>query len=124
MSQLLRQAAKLPGAPAIRCHDRRRLARRCAVDIQYRRGQDERRRLYRKLIAATDATRAALQWAADRRTGMAGLAATRWRAQVADYLPLIAARPRPKRAPGAAWPSGAGAEKLVGLFEPHAGIIV
>jgi IS5 family transposase len=90
MSRLLHQAAKRPGAPAICWHDRRRLARRCAVDIPYRRGQDGRRRLYRKLVAATDATRAALQWAAERLTGMAGLAAIRWRAQVARYLPLIA----------------------------------
>ena len=55
MSRLLHQTAKLPGTPANRWHDRQRLARRCAVDIRYRRGQDERRRLYRKLIATTDA---------------------------------------------------------------------
>src|SRR5215831_375363 len=66
MSRLLRQAAKLPGAAAIRWHDRRRLAKRCAVDIQYSRGKDTRCRLYRKLIAATHATRAALQRAATR----------------------------------------------------------
>jgi IS5 family transposase len=35
MSRLLRQAAKLPGASAIRWHDHRRTAKRCAIDIQY-----------------------------------------------------------------------------------------
>lgn len=90
ISRLLRQAAKLPGASAIRWRDRRRLAKRCAVDIQYSRGQDERRRLYRKLIAATHDTRAALQRTAARLTGLTGMAAARWRTQVEHYLPLIA----------------------------------
>src|SRR5215471_17679875 len=39
MSRLLCQAAKLPGAPAVRWHDRRRLAKRCATEIQYCRGK-------------------------------------------------------------------------------------
>jgi transposase, IS5 family len=43
MSRLLRQATKLPETSAIRWHDRRRLAKRCAVNIQYSRGKDERR---------------------------------------------------------------------------------
>lgn len=61
MSRLLRQTAELPGALAIRWRDRRRLAKRCAMKIQYSRGKHNRRRLYRKLIAATHATRPALQ---------------------------------------------------------------
>jgi len=90
MRRLLRQAAALPGAPAMRWHDRRRMAKRCASAIAYSRGKDNRRRLYRKLIAATHATRAALLRAAKRLTGLAGIAAERWRAQVDHYLPLIA----------------------------------
>ena len=46
--------------------DHRRMAKRCATEIQYSRGKDQRRRLYRKLIAAVYATRAALQRAAGR----------------------------------------------------------
>jgi transposase, IS5 family len=66
MTRLLRQAAALPGAPAMRAPDHRRMAKRCATEIQYSRGKDQRRRLYRKLIAAVHATRAALQRAAGR----------------------------------------------------------
>jgi IS5 family transposase len=48
-----------------------------------------RRRLYRKLITATYATRAALQRAAKRLSALTGIAAEHWRAQVDHYLPLI-----------------------------------
>jgi IS5 family transposase len=66
MTRLLRQAAALPGAPVMRWRDRRRMAKRCATEIQYSRGKDNRHRLYRKLIAAVHATRAAPQRAAGR----------------------------------------------------------
>ena len=71
MSRLLRQAAAVPGAPSMRWHDRRRMAKRCATEIQYSRGQDNRRRLYRKLIVAAHATRAALLRAVKQLTGLA-----------------------------------------------------
>ena len=45
----------------MRWHDRRRMAKRCASEIAYSRGKDNRRRLYRKLVAAVHATREALQ---------------------------------------------------------------
>ena len=108
MSRLLRQAAKLPGASAIRWRDRRRLAKRCAMEIQYSRGKHNRRQLYRKLIAATHAIRAALQRAANRLSAHWH----RGRVLARPGEPLSAAdrtRPRPERAPGAARPSGAGA---------------
>src|SRR5947199_3986575 len=57
MTRLLRQAAALPGAPALQWRDRRRLAKKRARAIEYSRGKDNRRRLYRELIAATRATR-------------------------------------------------------------------
>ncbi len=124
MTRLLRQAAALPGAPAIRWHDRRRMAKRCAREIEYSRGKDYRRRLYRKLIATTQATRAALQRTANRLVELTGIAAERWRAQVARYLPLIErvlAQSQRRVLHGQAVPAG---EKLVSLFEPHADIIV
>jgi IS5 family transposase len=123
MSRLLRQAASLPGAPAMRWHDRRRMAKRCATEIQYSRGQDNRRRLYRKLIAAAHATRAALQRAVKQLTGL-GAAAERWRARVEHYRPLIGRvldQSERRVLRGQAVPAG---EKLVSLFEPHADIIV
>jgi IS5 family transposase len=80
MTRLLRQAAALPGAPAMRAPDHRRMAKRCATEIQYSRGKDQRRRLYRKLIAAVHATRAALQRAAGRLAELAGVTAERWHA--------------------------------------------
>jgi transposase, IS5 family len=124
MSRLLRQATELPGAPAIHWRDRRRLAKRCATEIQYSRGKDARRRLYRKLIAATHATRAALQRAAARFTGLAGGAVARWRAEVDHFLPLIARvldQSERRVLHGQAVPAR---DKLVSLFEPHADIIV
>jgi transposase, IS5 family len=90
MTRLLHQAAALPGAPAMRVPDHRRMAKRCATEIQYSRGKDNRRRLYRKLIAAAHAARAALQRAAGRLAELAGIVVERWRAQVHHYLPLIA----------------------------------
>jgi transposase, IS5 family len=124
MSRLLRQAAKLPGASAIRWRDRRRLAKRCAMEIQYSRGKHNRRQLYRKLIAATHAIRAALQRAANRLSALTGIAAASWRAQVNHYLPLIARvldQSERRVLHGQAVPAR---EKLVSLFEPHADIIV
>jgi transposase, IS5 family len=124
MSRLLRQAAKLPGASAIRWRDRRRFAKRCAMEIQYSRGKHNRRRLYRKLIAATHAIRAALQRAANRLSALTGIAAASWRAQVNHYLPLIARvldQSERRVLHGQAVPAR---EKLVSLFEPHADIIV
>src|SRR5438477_1833128 len=81
MTRLLRQAAALPGAPAMRAPDHRRMAKRCATEIQYSRRKDNRHRLYRKLIAAVHAARAALQRGADRLAEVTGIAAERWRAQ-------------------------------------------
>src|SRR5580658_5285692 len=124
MSRLLRQAAVLPGAPAMRWHDRRCMAKRWATEIQYSRGQDNRRRLYRKLIVAAHAAQAALLRAAKQLTGRAGVAAERWRARVEHYLPLIGRvldQSERRVLRGQAVPAG---EKLVSLFEPHADIIV
>jgi IS5 family transposase len=124
MTRLLRQAAALPGAPAIRWHNRRRMVTRCAREIEYVRGKDHRRRLYGKLIGAVHATRAALQRAANRLTSFTGIAAERWRAQVSHYLPLIARvldQSERRVLQGQPVPAG---DKLVSLFEPHADIIV
>ena len=124
MTRLLRQAARLPGAPAMRWPDHRRMAKRCATEIQYSRGKHTRRRLYRKLIAATHFTRAALQRVAKRLGEVADIAVVRWRAQVDHYLPLIARvldQSERRVLRGQAVPAG---EKLVSLFEPHADIIV
>jgi IS5 family transposase len=99
------------------------MAKRCATEIQYSRGQDNRRRLYRKLIAAAHATRAALLRAI-KLIGLAGVAAERWRARVEHYLPLIGRvldQSERRVLRGQAVPAS---EKLVSLFEPHADIIV
>jgi hypothetical protein len=61
--------------------DRRRLAKKRARAIEYSRGKDSRRQLYRELIAATRATQAALQEAVRGRADLAGIAAERWRAR-------------------------------------------
>jgi len=89
MTRLLRQAVALPGAPALLWRDRRRLAKKRARAIEYSRGKDKRRQLYRELISATRATQAALYEAVKRLADLAGIAAIRWRARVDHYLPLI-----------------------------------
>lgn len=124
MTRLLRQAAALPGAPALQWRDRRRLAKKRARAIEYSRGQDNRRRLYRELIAATRATQEAVQQAAEQLAGLTGIAAEGWRAQLGHYLPLIERiLVQSERRVLHRLPVPAG-EKLVSLFEPHADIIV
>jgi IS5 family transposase len=100
------------------------MAKKRARAIDYSRGKDTKRQLYRELIAATRATQAALQQAGERLATAAGTAAERWRAQVSHYLPLIErilAQSEQRVLDGLAVPAG---EKLVSLFEPHADIIV
>jgi len=124
MTRLLQRGEALPGAPAVQWRDRRRLAKKRARAIEYSRGQDKKRQLYRELIAATDASRDELQAMA---AGLAAAAETgteRWRAEVAHYLPLIARvilQTRRRVLDGEIVPAS---EKLVSLFEPHADIIV
>ena len=79
MTRLLRQAAAVPGAPPIGWRDRRRVAKKRARAIDYSRGQDKKRQLYRELIAAAQATRAELQAAAAGLAAITGTAAERWR---------------------------------------------
>jgi IS5 family transposase len=124
MTRLLRRAAALPGAPAIQWRDRRRMAKKRARAIEYSRGKDKKRRLYRELIAATRATLTTLREAAERLADTAGMAAERWRGQVGHYLPLIErilAQSERRVVHGLSVTAG---EKLVSLFEPHADIIV
>jgi IS5 family transposase len=100
------------------------LAKKRARAIEYSRGKDKRRQLYRELISATRATQAALHEAVKRLADLAGTAAIRWRARVDHYQPLIErilAQSERRVVDGLAVPAG---EKLVSLFEPHADIIV
>lgn len=124
MTRLLRRAEALPGAPAVRWRDRRRLAKKRARAIDYSRGKAKKRTLYRELIAAAQATRAELQAAAEGLAEPIGMAAERWRAGVDHYLPLITriiAQSERRVLRGEVVPAS---EKLVSLFEPHADIIV
>jgi transposase, IS5 family len=124
MTRLLEQASAIPGAPAIVWRNHRRLAKKRALAIQYGRGKARKAKLYRDLIAATRATMAALQHAAQCLTACASIAAELWRGQLRHYLPLIErviAQAERRVFAGEAVPAG---EKLVSLFEPHADIIV
>src|SRR6201987_1362159 len=124
MTRLLRQAAALPGAPALQWRDRRRLAKKRARAIEYSRGKANRRRLYCELIAATRATLAALQETGKRVAGLAGIAAERWRAQLGHYLPLIEGVLTQSQRRVLDGQAVNASEKVVSLFEPHADIIV
>ncbi len=122
MTRLLRQTVTLPGGGGVTWRNHRRLARKRALAIQYSRGKDRRARLYKDLIAATEATVAAVRRVEPHlgtSTECAG-----WRRQVAHYLPLIERiidQTRRRVCAGEVVPS---AEKLVSLFEPHADIII
>jgi IS5 family transposase len=65
------------------------MAKKRARAIEYSRGKDKKRQLYRELIAATRATLTTLREAAERLADTAGMAAERWRGRVGHYLPLI-----------------------------------
>jgi len=124
MTRLLDRAEALPGAPAIKWRDRRRLAKKRARAIEYSRGQDKKRQLYRDLIAATQASRAELQAIAEGLAEIAETAVARWRAEVDHYLALIGrviSQTQRRVFDGETVPAS---EKLVSLFEPHADIIV
>jgi IS5 family transposase len=124
MTRLLEQAMAIPGAPAIVWRNHRRLAKKRALAIQYSRGKARKAKLYCDLIAATRATVAALQHAAQRLTACVSIEAELWRSQLRHYLPLIERvidQAERRVLAGEAVPAG---EKLVSLFEPHADIIV
>ncbi len=124
MTRLLEQAMAIPRAPAIVWRNHRRLAKKRALAIQYSRGKARKAKLYCDLIAATRATVAALQHAAQRLTACVSIEAELWRSQLRHYLPLIErviAQAERRVFGGEAVPAG---EKLVSLFEPHADIIV
>lgn len=124
MTRLLRRGQALPGTPAVRWRDRRRLAKKRARAIEYSRGPDKKRRLYRELIAATEASLDELQVMAAGQGEATAIATERWRVEVAHYLPLIArviVQTRRRVLDGEIVPAS---DKLVSLFEPHADIIV
>jgi IS5 family transposase len=124
MVRLLKQASALPGAPALVWRDRRRLAKKRALAIQYSRGPAERAKLYRELIAAARATMAALRDAARRLATGASPDIEVWRGRLDHYLPLIeriVTHTERRVLAGEAVPAG---DKLVSLFETHADIIV
>src|SRR5262250_2445033 len=123
MTRLLQRGEALPGA-AVQWRDRRRLAKKRARAIEYSRGQDKKRQLYRELIAATEASRDELQAMAAGLAEAGEIGTERWRAEVAHYLPLIArvlVQTGRRVLDGKIVPAS---EKLVSLFEPHADIIV
>jgi transposase, IS5 family len=122
MTRLLEQARGLTDSATISWRDHRRLAKKRAHAIEHSRGKDRKAKLYRELLAATRATKAALE-----RTLVllvVGPAAAGWCREVLHYLPLIErvmAQTRRRVFDGEAVPAS---EKLVSLFEPHADIIV
>jgi IS5 family transposase len=90
MTRLLRRGGALPGTPAVQWRDRRRLAKKRARVIEYSRGQHKKRQLYRELIATAEASRDELQAMAAGLAEAAKIATERWRAEVTQYLTLIA----------------------------------
>jgi transposase, IS5 family len=124
MTRLLKRADGLAGTAAISGRDYRRLAKKRAHAIQHSRGKQQKARLYRELIAATRATKAALERALVLLTACVGPAAAGWCCEVRHYLPLIErvmTQTKRRVFDGEAVPA---VDKVVSLFEPHADIIV
>jgi transposase, IS5 family len=122
MVRLLEPASALPGGEAVPWRNHRRLAKKRALAIRYARGKASKTKLYRELIAATEATVTSLHRAA--RQLPLGIEVELWRAAVEHYLPLIERvidQSKRRVLAGEAVPA---AEKVVSLFEPHADIIV
>jgi IS5 family transposase len=111
------EAGGLTGTAAISGRDYRRLAKKRAHAIQHSRGKEQKAKLYRELIAATRATKAALERALVLLGVCAGPAAAGWCREVRHYLPLIErvmTQTRRRVFDGEAVPAG---EKVVSLFE-------
>jgi transposase, IS5 family len=82
MTRLLKRARALGGTAAINGRDHRRLAKKRAQAIEYSRGKERKAKLYRELLAATCATKAALESALVLLAAGAGPAAAAWRREV------------------------------------------
>jgi transposase, IS5 family len=65
MTRLLSEAANLPGGAAVRWRDHKRLAKKRMLASRYSRGQARKAKLYRDLIAATQATIASVRQISD-----------------------------------------------------------
>src|SRR3954449_6072109 len=61
MTRLLKRARALGGTVAIAWRDQRRLAKKRAQAIEHSRGRERKVKLYRELLAATRATKEALE---------------------------------------------------------------
>jgi transposase, IS5 family len=124
MTRLLKRADALAGGAAIGWRDHHRLAKKRAHAIQHSRGKERKAQLYRELLAATRATKLALERALAVLAACAGPTAADWCSEGRHYLPLIErvmTQTRRRVFDGEAVPAG---DKLVSLFEPHADIIV
>src|SRR6201985_3425108 len=82
MTRLLKRADRLAGSAAISGRDYRRLAKKRAHGIPHSRGKQQKAKLYRELIAATRATKAALERALVLLTACVGPAAAGWCCEV------------------------------------------
>lgn len=126
MVGLLRQGTELAGAPALRYHDHRRVAKKRACAILRGRGPARRARLYRDLLQVTQATLGYLDAAQTQllEAGVYGEKFERWCAQVDHYRPLIGQvleQTERRIVRGEKVPA---LEKLVSLFEEHTDIVV
>lgn len=118
------EQAALPGT--IAWHDHRRAAKKRARQIQYSRGQDNKRALYRELLAITRKTlgyvqKAQLHLSATSTDAVAGAL---WYAEVSHYLPLIERIINQTERRVLKGESVPASEKLFSLFEPHTDIII
>jgi IS5 family transposase len=123
MLRLLHDASELVPGIVWRNHARR--AKRRARAIDYSRGQDKKRRLYRDLIVISRATLGYLQAASARLSAApADIEVEAWLAALHHYRPLIEQIIEQTERRVLNGEQLAATDKLVSLFEPHADIIV
>ena len=123
MLRLLHDASELVPGIVWRNHARR--AKRRARAIDYSRGQDKKRQLYRDLIVISRATLGYLQAASARLSAApADIKVEAWLAALRHYRPLIEQIIEQTERRVLNGEQLAATDKLVSLFEPHADIIV
>ena len=126
MVRLLNRAEELPGAPTLQWVNHERRAGKRARAIDYTRGKDKKKTLYRDLLKVTRATLTYLAQAEPRLStaGTVGVVAlSGWYAEVAHYRPLIEQVIEHTERRVIHGESVPAKEKLFSVFETHTDII-
>jgi len=124
MVRLLQAADALIGGAVVTWRDHRRAAKKRARAIEFTRGRPNRVPHYRELVKLTRATLAYLDQTSTRLAAVADPRVEPWQAELRRYQPLIERIIWQTERRVFFGEAVAADDKIVSLFEPHAGIIV